>query len=111
MPAKDDAAPASGGGQGRRLDVFSLFPAAFDWYLSQVHVRRAADLGTRIAVWNYRDFTPLRHLQVDDTPFGGGAGMVLRIDVVAAALEAVYGVDCEQVRQQCRVIELTPKGR
>jgi tRNA (guanine37-N1)-methyltransferase len=111
MPAKDDAAPASGGGQGRRLDVFSLFPAAFDWYLSQVHVRRAADLGTRIAVWNYRDFTPLRHLQVDDTPFGGGAGMVLRIDVVAAALEAVYGVDCEQVRQQRRVIELTPKGR
>ena len=95
----------------RRLDVFSLFPAAFDWYLDQVHVRRAADLGTRIAVWNYRDYTPLKHLQVDDTPFGGGAGMVLRIDVVAAALEAVYGVDCEMVRQQRRVIELTPKGR
>jgi tRNA (guanine37-N1)-methyltransferase len=93
-----------------KIDVFSLFPAAFDWYLTQVHVQRAADLGTRIAVWNYRDSTPLRHLQVDDTPYGGGAGMVLRIDVVAAALEAVFGVDCELVRETRRVVELTPKG-
>lgn len=93
-----------------RIDVFSLFPAAFDWYLSQVHIQRAVDLGTRIAVWNYRDFTPLKHLQVDDTPYGGGAGMVLRIDVVAAALEAVFDVDCAQVRRTRRVVELTPKG-
>jgi tRNA (guanine37-N1)-methyltransferase len=93
------------------LDVFSLFPAAFEWYLSQVHVCRAADLGAPVAIWNYRDYTPLKHLQVDDTPYGGGAGMVLRIDVVAAALEAVYGVECTAVREQRRVIELTPKGR
>ena len=95
----------------RRLDVFSLFPAAFDWYLDQVHVRRAADLGTRIAVWNYRDYTPLKHLQVDDTPYGGGAGMVLRIDVVCAALEAVFAVDPVRVADGRRVVELTPRGR
>ncbi len=93
------------------LDVFSLFPAAFEWYTSQVHVLRAAELGTHIAVWNYRDYTPLKHLQVDDTPYGGGAGMVLRIDVVAAAVEGVYGVDCTAVREGRRVVELTPKGR
>ena len=40
---------------------------------------------------SYRDTTPLRSGQVDDEPYGGGAGMVLRVDVVAAALEAVYG--------------------
>jgi tRNA (guanine37-N1)-methyltransferase len=94
-----------------RLDVFTLFPAAFDWYVTQVHVRKALDLGHELTLWNYRDHTPLSHLQVDDTPYGGGAGMVLRIDVVAAALEAAFGVSAVQVRDERRVVELTPKGR
>jgi tRNA (guanine37-N1)-methyltransferase len=94
-----------------RIDVFTLFPRAFDWYLSQVHTVRAAELGHEINLWNYRDFTPLSHLQVDDTPYGGGAGMVLRIDVVCAALEAVFGGDAAALRTGRRVVELTPKGR
>ena len=94
-----------------RFDVFTLFPEAFDWYLGQVHIRAAADLGHEFVLSNYRDHTPLSHLQVDDTPYGGGAGMVLRIDVVCAALEAVFGVDAERVREERRVVELTPKGR
>jgi tRNA (guanine37-N1)-methyltransferase len=94
-----------------RFDVFTLFPEAFDWYLGQVHIRAAADLGHEFVLTNYRDHTPLSHLQVDDAPFGGGAGMVLRIDVVCAALEAVFGVDAERVKEQRRVVELTPKGR
>lgn len=94
-----------------RVDVFTLFPAAFDWYLTQVHIRNARDLGHQYALWNYRDTTPLSHLQVDDTPYGGGAGMVLRIDVVCAALEAAFGVDAVAVRDGRRVVELTPKGR
>lgn len=94
-----------------RADVFTLFPAAFDWYLTQVHVRRALELGHEYRLWNYRDFTPLSHLQVDDTPYGGGAGMVLRIDVLCAALEAAFGADAAEVRQGRRVVELTPKGR
>ncbi|MFA4964651.1 MAG: tRNA (guanosine(37)-N1)-methyltransferase TrmD, partial [Thermoleophilia bacterium] len=57
-----------------------------------------------------RDHTPLRHLQVDDTPYGGGAGMVLRIDVVCAALEAAFAGAAEHVREGRRVVELTPKG-
>jgi len=94
-----------------RFDVFTLFPEAFDWYLAQVHIRAAAGLGHEFALSNYRDHTPLSHLQVDDTPYGGGAGMVLRIDVVCAALEAVFGVDAQRVKQERRVVELTPKGR
>jgi tRNA (guanine37-N1)-methyltransferase len=76
-----------------RLDVFTLFPDAFAWFSQQVHVARARELGVELNLWDYRDTTPLRHGQVDDTPYGGGAGMVLRIDVVCAALEAVFAVD------------------
>ena len=94
-----------------RFDVFTLFPEAFDWYLTQVHIKAARELGHEFALTNYRDHTPLSHLQVDDTPFGGGAGMVLRIDVVCAAFEAAFGVDAERVRDTRRVVELTPKGR
>ena len=94
-----------------KIDVFTLFPEAFAWYASQVHVARAAELGHELRLCNYRDHTPLSHQQVDDTPYGGGAGMVVRIDVVAAALEAVYGVPCDSVRGERRVVELTPKGR
>ncbi len=94
-----------------RIDVFSLFPQAFEWYVTQVHVRRARELGHELNVWNYRDYTPLAHLQVDDTPYGGGAGMVLRIDVVCAALEHVFGEPAEGLRERRRVVELTPRGR
>jgi tRNA (guanine37-N1)-methyltransferase len=94
-----------------RVDVFTLFPAAFEWYLSQVHVRAALALDHEVHLWNYRDTTPLSHQQVDDTPYGGGAGMVLRIDVVCAALEAAFDIEVEHVRETRRVVELTPKGR
>jgi len=94
-----------------RADVFTLFPEAFAWYLSQVHIRAAVELGHEFLIVNYRDHTPLTHLQVDDTPYGGGAGMVLRIDVVCAALEAVFAVAAERLQESRRVIELTPKGR
>jgi len=95
-----------------RLDVFTLFPEAFAWFLQQVHVARAREeLGVRIELHDYREHTPLSHGQVDDTPYGGGAGMVLRIDVVCAAIEAVFGGDAERVAEGRRVVELTPRGR
>ena len=89
-----------------RLDVFTLVPTAFDW----IRERRplAAVLGSELElrVFNYRDSTPLSAGQVDDDPYGGGPGMVLRVDVVAAALDAVYGNPPEH-----RVIALSPQGR
>src|SRR5689334_14121301 len=64
------------------IDVFTLFPEAFGWFERQRHVANALAGGSRIDYVNYRDHTPLSAGQVDDTPFGGGAGMVLRVDVV-----------------------------
>ena len=89
-----------------RLDVFTQVPHAFGWLTEQKPL--ATVLGTELdlRLFNYRDTTPLRAGQVDDSPYGGGAGMVLRVDVVAAALEAAYGGAPPK-----RVIALTPQGR
>jgi tRNA (guanine37-N1)-methyltransferase len=89
-----------------RIDVFTLVPHAFAWLTEQRPI--AAVLGTELdlRLFNYRDTTPLRAGQVDDEPYGGGAGMVLRVDVVAAALDAAYGG-----KPPARLIALTPQGR
>ena len=95
------------------IDVFTLFPEAFAWFLSQRHVQNALREGTRLSCVNPRDTTPLSAGQVDDTPFGGGAGMVLRVDVMEAALRARYGVDPVELAASGsrRVLALTPAGR
>ena len=93
------------------IDVFTLFPEWFDWFEHQRHVRNAIEAGSRLRYVSYREHTPLSAGQVDDTPFGGGAGMVLRVDVVDAALRGHYGRDAVAVRSQRRVIALTPGGR
>ncbi len=92
------------------IDVFTLFPEAFGWFGRQRHVLNAIAHGHRVSYVNYRDHTPLSGGQVDDTPFGGGAGMVLRVDVVEAALRARYGEDPVSVRGQRRLIALAPGG-
>jgi tRNA (guanine37-N1)-methyltransferase len=94
-----------------RIDVFTLFPHWFDWFRTQRHVTNAAALGHTLETVDYRETTPLKGGRVDDVPFGGGAGMVLRVDVVEAALRAHYGVDPVELREQRRVIALTPGGR
>jgi tRNA (guanine37-N1)-methyltransferase len=92
-------------------DVFTLFPPAFEWFLGQRHVRNALALGSSVEAVDYRDFTTLSGRSVDDTPFGGGAGMVLRVDVVDWALQGRYGVDPVALRERRRVVALTPSGR
>jgi tRNA (guanine37-N1)-methyltransferase len=73
-----------------KIDVFTLFPEWFDWFMEQRHVRNAVMSGLRMDFVDMRATTPLRAGQVDDTPYGGGAGMVVRVDVVEAALVARY---------------------
>jgi tRNA (guanine37-N1)-methyltransferase len=89
-----------------QIDVFTLLPHAFAWLTEQRPL--AAVLGSELdlRLFNYRDFSPLRAGQVDDEPYGGGAGMLLRVDVVWAALEAVYGDFSGR-----RIVALTPQGR
>jgi len=90
-----------------KLDVFTLFPEHFDWFLRQRHVSNALAQGSELRFHNYRETTPLSAGQVDDAPYGGGAGMVMRVDVVDAALEAAYGSERDRVRK----IALAPSGR
>jgi tRNA (guanine37-N1)-methyltransferase len=89
-----------------QIDVFTLLPHAFSWLTEQKPLASVLGSELDLRLWNYRDFTPLTGGQVDDEPYGGGAGMVLRVDVVAAALEAVYGEYASR-----RVVALTPQGR
>jgi tRNA (guanine37-N1)-methyltransferase len=93
------------------IDIFTLFPEWFQWFHTQRHVRNAQAAGSRVECVDIREHTPLTGGQVDDTPFGGGAGMVLRVDVMDAALRARYGVDPVELREQRRVVALTPTGR
>jgi tRNA (guanine37-N1)-methyltransferase len=93
------------------IDVFTLFPAWFDWFLGQRHVRNALDLGHRLETVDMRATTPLSAGQVDDTPYGGGAGMVIRVDVVEAALAARWNADPVDGRAGRRVIALAAGGR
>jgi tRNA (guanine37-N1)-methyltransferase len=89
-----------------QLDVFTLVPHAFSWLTEQRPVASVLGSELDLRLFSYRDTTPLRAGQVDDEPYGGGAGMVLRVDAVAAALDAVYGG-----RPGHRVIALSPQGR
>jgi tRNA (guanine37-N1)-methyltransferase len=91
------------------IDVFTLFPQWFEWFREQRHVSNALALGHTFEAIDLRATTPLNWGQVDDTPFGGGAGMVLRVDVVEAALRGRYGSDPAAPGR--RVIALTPGGR
>jgi tRNA (guanine37-N1)-methyltransferase len=89
-----------------RIDVFTLVPHAFAWLTEQQPLAGVLGTELELRLVNYRDTTPLRGGQVDDEPYGGGAGMLLRVDVVAAALDAVYGDE-----RPARVVALTPQGR
>jgi tRNA (guanine37-N1)-methyltransferase len=89
-----------------QLDVFTQVPSAFAWLCEQRPLATVLGSELELRLFNYRDTTPLRAGEVDDEPYGGGAGLVLRVDVVGSALDAVYdGVP------QHRVVALTPQGR
>ncbi len=89
-----------------QLDVFTLVPHVFAGLTEQRPLATVLGRELELRLLNYRDYTPLSGGQVDDEPYGGGAGMVLRVDVVAAALDAVYGGVPRH-----RVVVLTPQGR
>ena len=89
-----------------QIDVFTLVPHAFAWLTEQRPLAAVLGSELELRLFGYRDTTPLPNGQVDDAPYGGGPGMVLRVDVAAAALDAVYGGVPDH-----RVIALTPQGR
>lgn len=91
-----------------RFDVLNLFPEMFAGYLGQSLLKRAVDAGiVDVQLHNIRDFAVGKHRQVDDRPFGGGPGMVLRPEPVVECVEAVQ----QKAAAPGHLVLLTPQGR
>jgi len=89
-----------------KIDVLTLFPGMFDGVMSESMMWKARDRGLLdFQVCDIRDFARDKHRQVDDTPYGGGGGMILKPDVLVRAIESVKG-DAD-----APVILLSPQGR
>jgi len=87
------------------IDVITIFPGMLDGFLGESMVKRASGLGAvTIQTVDLRDFTADRHRTTDDRPFGGGPGMVMKPEPLAAAVESV-------AEPGTRVILMTPQGR
>ncbi|REJ94013.1 MAG: tRNA (guanosine(37)-N1)-methyltransferase TrmD [Planctomycetota bacterium] len=91
-----------------RFDVLTLFPAIFEGYLSQSLLKKAIDAGlVQIHLWNFRDWATDRHKSVDDTPYGGGPGMLICCPPVFDCVEAVR----QEAEPPGKLVMLTPQGR
>ena len=87
-----------------KIDILTLFPAMFDNVFQQSIIKRAiASKQVEIQTINFRNFSTLNNQQVDDTPYGGGRGMVLRCEPLVSAIESVR-------KENSKVILLTPQG-
>lgn len=87
-----------------QIDIMTLFPSIVDGFLSESIIKRAIDKGlVKINVINFRDYSPLNNKQVDDTPYGGGAGMLLRCEPIFECLDAIANDDSH-------IILLSPEG-
>jgi tRNA (guanine37-N1)-methyltransferase len=94
----------------KSIDVFCVFPEAVEATLRVGVVGRAIERGlVAFRTFELREYSP--NGRIDDAPFGGGAGMVMRVDVVAQAFEDIYGVPAREVRQERRVLITEPGGR
>jgi len=94
------------------LDIVTLFPGYFDWLRETRPVRNAVAAGSlALRTIDLREFGLGDYRQADDAPYGGGAGMVIRVDVVCAALEATYAESIDAILVARRVAVLTPVGR
>jgi tRNA (guanine37-N1)-methyltransferase len=94
------------------VDVFTLFPGYLDWLRESRPVRNVLESGDlALRAVDMRPFGLGAHRQVDDSPYGGGAGMVMRVDVVCEALEATYGAGIDELRGARRIVLLAPVGR
>lgn len=91
-----------------RIDIITIFPAMLEGPFKESMLKRAIDQGlVRVNLVNLRDYTDDRHRQVDDTPYGGGCGMIFKPEPLFAAVEKLKASHT----QKARVILLTPQGR
>ena len=94
-----------------RVDILTLFPDMFCGPFQESIIKRAQDAGLiSLAVHNIRDWAPGKHRQCDDTPYGGGGGMVMKPEPIFGAVEAVTGMEAGDAAS-CPIVLLTPQGR
>lgn len=94
-----------------RFDVLTLFPGMFEPVLAQSMLKRGQDKGLlAVRVHNLRDYTADRHKVVDDTPYGGGAGMVMKAEPILHAVAAVRS-EAQSQGEEIRLLFPTPQGR
>ena len=95
-----------------RFDVFTLFPAYFNGPLSTSILARAIEKGAiEVGLHDIRNWTTDKHRVTDDYPFGGGAGMVMKAEPVARALEDVLNFTVGISKPPCPIVHLSPQGR
>ena len=88
-----------------RIDVVTLFPQMFEAVSHYGITRRAMERKiVELGVWNPRDYTQDRHRTVDDRPYGGGPGMIMKPEPLFEAVESIR-------KPESRVILMTPQGR
>jgi tRNA (guanine37-N1)-methyltransferase len=90
------------------INILTLFPQMFDGPLSESIIKRATEKGVaQIKLINFRDFADDKRGTVDDTPYGGGAGMVLKVDVIDRAIQSIVG----SKRDDYHIVLMTPQGK
>ena len=95
-----------------QFEVFTLLPEVFPSYLETSIIKRARERGLiRVDVYNIRDYTHDKHHMTDDTPYGGGGGMVMKPEPVFEAVEMALGLDSPTPESNIPIILLTPQGR
>ena len=88
-----------------KIDILTLFPSMFDGFMSESIIKRARDKGIiDLNIYNIRDYSPFKNKQVDDYPYGGGAGMVLMCEPIFNAIDAIKSKDS-------KVIMMSPSGK
>ncbi|MEK9165337.1 MAG: tRNA (guanosine(37)-N1)-methyltransferase TrmD [Patescibacteria group bacterium] len=96
-----------------KFDIVTIFPHILDSYVNESILKRAREKSlVNVNFWNLRDFTEDKHRSVDDTPYGGGPGMVLKVEPIWRCLKQIKNSPAESVgkNQKPRIILMTPKG-
>lgn len=87
-----------------KIDILTLFPKMFDGFLGESIIKRAIDLEKiKVNIINFRDYTPLKNGQVDDTIYGGGPGMLLRCEPIFECIDAIR-------TDKSKIVIMTPDG-
>ena len=92
------------------FDIITIFPKLFDSYLKESFIKKAQERGLiKIRIYNLRDFTTDKHQTVDDRPYGGGLGMVLKVEPIYRAVKSLK--KRRSKKQKEKVILFTPRGK